>query len=271
MPRFFVFILSCLFSLVLQGQALTYPVPAPDISADMGYSAYSASRNADRVQEAFTQSKREIANARNTANAAEVDKLEEALRQQAKRADVDWDALPNTVNRHPNWVEVINVRAKILARKAHVLFIENLSSTRKYNEQLLEGYTGGHTEQALKEYAAKHGGTCRIEGKPADLADDVAFEGQGIITINGKDYVKTNGKIVEYAPGKYAGTSTYFPENWDEARILDEVEYAIKNNHGKYAGGAANEYFGFSKDGKIEIHFYMTQDGIITSFFPNLK
>ncbi len=32
MPRLLVFILSCLFSLVLQGQALTYPVPAPDTS-----------------------------------------------------------------------------------------------------------------------------------------------------------------------------------------------------------------------------------------------
>ncbi len=30
--RFFVFILSCFFSLVLQGQAFTHPVPAPDTS-----------------------------------------------------------------------------------------------------------------------------------------------------------------------------------------------------------------------------------------------
>ncbi len=32
MSRLLVFILSCLFSFVLQGQAFTYPVPAPDTS-----------------------------------------------------------------------------------------------------------------------------------------------------------------------------------------------------------------------------------------------
>ena len=171
---------------------------------------------------------------------------------------------------HANWVEVLDIRNKIIAKKPHVLTIENLSSTRTYNGQTLEGFTGCHSEKALQDYISTHGGIYQIKGKPVNLLDDVVFEGQPVITIGGMDYVKTNGIMVEYAPGKHGGTSSFFPKNWDEARILDEVEHAIANNHGKINPTipSGNEYFGFSKDGKVEIHFYLNQDGSINSFFP---
>jgi len=67
------------------------------------------------------------------------------------------------------------------------------------------------------------------------------------------------------------GFSTFFPENWDNAKILDEVEHAIKNNHSVVPGNNPNEYFGFSSNGKVEIHFYLNQDGTIGSYFPKLN
>lgn len=173
------------------------------------------------------------------------------------------------IPKHPNWVEVLDIRTKILARKHHVLEIEGLNKTRNYNGTTMEGFTGCHSTQALSDYVSVNGGTFRINGKPTNLQPNEVFEGQPIITINGKDYVKTNGQpLVEYTPGKYGGTSTFFPENWSNSKILDEVEFAIANNHGVAPGNNPSEYFGFSKDGKVEIHFYLNNDGTIGSYFP---
>ncbi|WP_163445037.1 EndoU domain-containing protein [Flavobacterium columnare] len=158
----------------------------------------------------------------------------------------------STAGRHPNWVEVLDIRNKILAKKAHVLEVEGLDKVRNYNGTTMEGFTGCHSDQAFRDYVATNGGTYRINGKPTNLQADEVFEGQPIITINGKEYVKTNGQpIVEYSNGKYGGTSTFFPENWNNSKILDEVEYAIANNHGVAPGNNPSEYFGFSRDGKV--------------------
>jgi hypothetical protein len=174
--------------------------------------------------------------------------------------------------RHPNWVEVLDIRTKILAKKSHVLEVEGLNKTRNYNGTTMEGFTGCHSDQALSDYVATNGGTYRINGKPTNLQPDEVFEGQPIITLNGKEYVKTNGPpIVEYSTGKYGGTSTFFPENWNNTKILDEVEYAIANNHGVAPGNNPSEYFGFSRDGKVEIHFYLNNDGTIGSYFPKKR
>ncbi|GHV59367.1 hypothetical protein FACS1894182_13370 [Bacteroidia bacterium] len=71
--------------------------------------------------------------------------------------------------KHANWVEVLDIRTKITAKKPHVLTVENLSSTRNYNGQTLEGFTGCHSEKALQDYVSVHGGTYQIKGKPANL------------------------------------------------------------------------------------------------------
>jgi hypothetical protein len=54
---------------------------------------------------------------------------------------------------------------------------------------------------------------------------------------------------------------------------LDEVEYAIENNHGLdlSPGAAPNEYYGYSTDGKVEIHFYLGQNGSVNSYFPKKR
>jgi len=59
-----------------------------------------------------------------------------------------------------------------------------------------------------------------------------------------------------------------FPKNWNTAKLKEEVEYAIANNHGLVSG---NTYKGFSTDGKVEIWFYYNaSNGSIISFFPKL-
>jgi hypothetical protein len=67
---------------------------------------------------------------------------------------------------------------------------------------------------------------------------------------NGSEAVKTNNR----------GKSTFFPDDWDEIRILNEVEFAIQNNHGcDLTSRNPNEYFGYSKDGKVEIHSHLSK------------
>jgi len=172
--------------------------------------------------------------------------------------------------RHSNWVQVDDITSKVLARKPHVLEIEGLDRVRNYRGNRLEGFTGCHSKQALDDFIGTNGGAYQIRNKPINLVDDQVFNGQPVILKNGKEYVKTNGRIVEYETGKFGGTSTFFPENWDNARVLEEVEHAIKNNHGVAPGNNPSEYFGFSKNGKVEIHFYLKTDGTIGSYFPKL-
>lgn len=70
-----------------------------------------------------------------------------------------------------------------------------------------------------------------------------------------KEYVKINGRFVEYKPGKLGGTSSFFSENWSNAKIKQEVEFALTNNHGKVDPDDAmsNLHYGYSSDGKVEI------------------
>ena len=84
-----------------------------------------------------------------------------------------------------------------------------------------------------------------------------------------KVYAKGDDGIEIIKTGN-GGRSTFFPDDWDEARILDEVEHAVSNNKG-FANGidAANGYYGFSKNGNVKIQFYYREsDGYIGSFFP---
>jgi hypothetical protein len=67
--------------------------------------------------------------------------------------------------------------------------------------------------------------------------------------------------------------STFFPDDWDEARILEEAEHAVRNNKGFLNGRNVDDgYFGFSKGGKTKIGFYYRDaDGYIGSYFPVLS
>jgi hypothetical protein len=83
--------------------------------------------------------------------------------------------------------------------------------------------------------------------------------------------VKSNGTTI--VKGNNGGKSSYFFESWTKQRIKEEVEHAVANNHGRdlSPGAAANEYFGFSKDGKVQINFYIKHDGTIGSYFPKVR
>lgn len=139
------------------------------------------------------------------------------------------------------------------------------SVTRNGTTFNMEGFKGCHTENALKEFVEANGGTYVIKNK--SIGAGGVYEGQPVISLNGREYVKTNGTLVEYEAGKMGGTSSFFPEGWSNAKIKEEVEFAITNNHGAVPG-KPTELFGFSKDGTVEIHFYHNTDGTIGSYFP---
>jgi len=170
--------------------------------------------------------------------------------------------------RHANWVEITGITQKVEDLIPHVLKVETdagnfISKTIKENgaDVNLEGFQGCHTENALKEYVQTHGGTYEI--KNTSMGAGGVYDGQPIIKLNGREYVKTNGTFVEYEAGKWGGTSTFFPEGWPDSRILEEVKYAVENNHGLVPGQSSggNLMFGFSKDGIIEIRFAFNANG----------
>jgi hypothetical protein len=182
--------------------------------------------------------------------------------------------------RHPNWIPVTDIAKKVDAIAAHVLTIDLKNGAFIPDRMTLngvsydvEGFSGCHTENALKTYSANNGGTYDIKNKIPD--ENGVYEGQPVITLNGKEYVKINGKLAEYAPSKVGGTASFFPESWSDARIKDEVAFAVENNRGVAPNqNSPTLYHGFSKDGKIEIRFAFTtkSDGSITgTYYPVRK
>jgi hypothetical protein len=90
------------------------------------------------------------------------------------------------------------------------------------------------------------------------------YEASPVIKLeDGTELVKTNN----------IGKSTFFPDSWDETRILDEVEYAIANNHGKLSPSKPNDstHFGYSRDGRVEIHFIYSNNDQILTYYPIKK
>jgi len=164
---------------------------------------------------------------------------------------------PTPPVRHPNWVEVLDIRTKLLNREPHVLRIDHITT----NSSGTSGFTGCHSKIALDGYVVTQPGAT-VQYRSKVLATNGVYEANPVIVMpDGTEYVKLNN----------GGKSSFFPDSWDRARILDEVEYAVANNHGRYVGGSANEYYGLSRDGTVEIHFYLNiNNGNINSFFPKL-
>jgi hypothetical protein len=123
------------------------------------------------------------------------------------------------------------------------------------------GFKGSHSKIALDDYIANNP-TAKYElrNKVMDPSGNGVYEANPVIILdNGTELVKTNN----------AGKSTFFPDSWDEAKILDEVEHAIANNHGRIpANPNGNTYYGYSVDGTVEIRFFLKSDGTIPSYFP---
>jgi hypothetical protein len=181
--------------------------------------------------------------------------------------------------RHPNWVEVLDVTQKVEGLTPHVLKVETnvsgafipKSKTIGITTFNMEGFKGCHTENALKDYVQANGGAYIVKNKSVGVGG--VYEGQPVIYLNNKEYVKINGQFVEYEVGKLGGTSSFFPENWTNVKIKEEVEFAIANNHGKVNPDDLNDnlHFGYSKDGSVEIQFYYNSDGSIGSYFPKKR
>ena len=68
------------------------------------------------------------------------------------------------------------------------------------------------------------------------------------------------------------GTSTFFPKDWDTARIKLEVEHAVRENHGALDAAKPNGIqYGYSRNKKIKIGFYYDKStGSINSYFPQI-
>lgn len=161
-----------------------------------------------------------------------------------------------------NWVEVTDIRNKIYAKAGHV--IENLDLNTAGTK-----FTGCHSEISLQNHVATNP-TSRYEFRNVSYdvksgIDDASrvFEAKPVvIKVDGSEIVKANNQ----------GVSSFFPKNWDKNKILDEVEHAITNNYGRdLMSTNPREYFGFSRDGKVEIHFYYNTDGSIGSYFPKKR
>lgn len=101
------------------------------------------------------------------------------------------------------------------------------------------------------------GARYELRNKVMDPSGSGVYEATPVIILeDGTEIVKENNR----------GRSTFFPDDWDEERILKEVEHAIENNQGKFEGGSLIEHIGTSSSG-IEIHFYYT-NGELLSYFP---
>ena len=113
----------------------------------------------------------------------------------------------------------------------------------------------------------KAGGVHHISAITQGTAREI---GERIDGPNGLYKVKVS---VKDATGKYIekitndGYSTFFPENWDQIRVLDEINHAVRISKRNFIQG--NEYWGFAKDGTTKIHYYLRSDGTIISAFPH--
>lgn len=178
-------------------------------------------------------------------------------------SDVKFQQIKNWLGiKHINWVEVLDIRNKVILKAGHVIDHLDLNPAGT-------GFKGCHTEIALADYIANNPGT-RFEFR--NISHDVAsgvddpsrvFEANPVvIKSDGTEIVKVNNQ----------GKSSFFPKNWNRNKILDEVEYAIANNHGRIPEKpTGTEYFGFSQDGRVEIHFYLNNDGTIGPYFPKKR
>ncbi len=199
------------------------------------------------------------------------------------------DVLVNTPDRvvikyglgNSNHIPVNDVSTKVDHTSKHTLaVIHNKEGfkkiTRTFNgkEYNLQGFKGVHTERALKEYTQKNGGSYAIKNIKVD--ENGVYRGIPILYVHDEEYVKVTSIYFRYLKGKgtnrLGGESTFFPRDWSDETIKENVVHAITNNHGVLIrqDGTSNPelLFGFSKDGKIEIRFKLKPNGTIGTYYP---
>ncbi len=147
----------------------------------------------------------------------------------------------------------IDIAAALKEKIAHIVTIKFEPKGNEYK------FTGCHSKLAIDP----QGINSRIEETIPKNAEGV-YEAK--VFAKGPDGV-------EVKKSGNGGKSTFFPDDWDESRILEEAEHAIKNNV-CFANGVDDKdgYYGYSKDGKVKIEFYYREaTGKMISFFPSLR
>ena len=119
-----------------------------------------------------------------------------------------------------------------------------------------------HSRKAIYDYEAKNWkGSARI------VQDDPKAD-----TWNKLYNAKVYAKDSNWNEIQKNWFSTFFPDNWDKKKIMEEVEYAIRNNSGKDLSpwASPNEYKWFTKDW-MQINFYLRKsDWAVLSYFPKI-
>ncbi len=158
----------------------------------------------------------------------------------------------HAVGQAPGWVEVLNITTIVEAKTPHVLRLDvNGAGT---------GFGGCHSKVALDDYVSNNPGSSYAFNNKSTA------DSGGIYTANPVVTKADGAQMVKYNNG---GQSSFFPDSWTEAKIKAETEHAIANNHGKIPQNpTGNEYFGFSSDGSVRIHFYLKNNGTLGSYFP---
>jgi hypothetical protein len=153
-------------------------------------------------------------------------------------------------------IDITDIRSKVEAKIDHIMKVE-FETKRDGTKR----FTGVHSNQALTSHP--YGARKELIDKNADTWNEPYRAKVFAKDENGIEYQKTGG----------GGVSTFFPDSWDRARILDEVEHAVENNRGLLDPLHPRKgYFGFSKDGNIKINFYYNQStGAINSYFPLIE
>jgi hypothetical protein len=179
----------------------------------------------------------------------------ESIREVEETAPIEESLEIPTLVRHPNWIEVLNIRTKLLARRTHVIGIEHFQ-TKSWGR----GFGGCHSKIGLDEYISLHPDWSYELRLPNRNPTNGVYESYPVIkSPTGEEILKIGNDH----------KSSFFPDHWNETQIIDEVEHAVMNNHGRdYSSHSPNEYFGFSRDGSVEIHFYLSPSGEIKSYFP---
>ena len=139
----------------------------------------------------------------------------------------------------------------------HVL---NVNKARWNKQKKIFEFSGGHTEKSIKQYITNNGGgRYAIKHKMVNSETGV-YQGKVVIELNNGMSISKAGTI-----------SSFFPKNWPESKIMEEVQYAAKNlkgMHPKYI----DAYVGETREG-VQIVFFCEEEAEnkikrVISFFP---
>ena len=199
------------------------------------------------------------------------------------------DILVNTPDRvvikyslgNSNFIPIDKARKKVREASFHVLKIdkgldgdfEKKRITRNDETLDIEGFSGGHTQNALIDFVEKNGGKYAIFSRKG--TENGVYEGIPVLSLNDKHYVKVNGIYKRYVGAKsneVGAISSFFPDHMTNKEIIEEATYALNNNHGIVFNRNEDKLiYGFSRDGKIEIRFKLRSDGTVKTFFPKIN